>query len=67
MFKPPYGHYYLSQTKFLLLYFQDVEMPSTKKGGGCQGFDGVKGEMMTKLIKLWTKNTVECNLRNCPH
>ena len=38
-------------------------MPSTKKRGGCLGFDGVKGEMMAKLIKLWTKNTVKCNLR----
>ena len=38
-------------------------MPSTKERAGCQGFDGVKGEMMTKLIKLWTNNTVKCNLR----
>ena len=38
-------------------------MPSTKKRGGCQGFDVVKGEMMAKHIKLWTKNTVECTWR----
>ena len=38
-------------------------MPSTKKRGGCQGFNGLKGEMTAKRIKLWTKNTVECNWR----
>ena len=38
-------------------------MPSTKKRGGCQGFDEVKGNMMVKRIKLWTKNTVECDWR----
>ena len=32
-------------------------MPSTKKRGDCQGFDGVKGKMMAKRIKLWTKNS----------
>ena len=56
-------HNYLSLAKFLLFYFQDVEMSSTKKRGGCQGFDGVKGKMTTKCIKLWTKNTVECDWR----
>ena len=30
-------------------------MPSTKKRGGYQGFDGVKGKMTAKRIKLWTK------------
>ena len=38
-------------------------MPPTKKRGGCQGFDGVTGELTAKRIKLWTKNTVECNWR----
>ena len=38
-------------------------MPSTKKRGDCQGFDGVKGKMTAKRIKLWTKNTVECDWR----
>ena len=38
-------------------------MSSTKKRGGCQGFDGVKGKMTAKRIKLWTKNTVECDWR----
>ena len=38
-------------------------MSSTKKRGGCQGFDGVKDKMTTKCIKLWTKNTVECDWR----
>ena len=38
-------------------------MPSTKKRGDCQGFDGVKGKMTAKRIKLWAKNTVECDWR----
>ena len=38
-------------------------MPSTKKRGGCQGFDGVRGEMTAKRIRLWTKNSVKCNWR----
>ena len=38
-------------------------MPSTKKRGGFQGFDGVKGKMTAKHIKLWAKNTVKCDWR----
>ena len=38
-------------------------MPSTKKRGGCQGFDGFRGEMTAKRIRLWIKNAVKCNWR----
>ena len=34
-------------------------MGKGKKRGVCQGFDGVKGELTAKRIKLWTKNNVE--------
>ena len=49
--------------KFLSL-FQNVEMAKGKKRGGCQGFDGVKGEQTAKRIKLWGKNNVELSWRN---
>ena len=36
-------------------------MGKGKKRGVCQGFDGVKGELTAKRIKLWAKLFLKLN------